>query len=209
MKKPRVTAGASGEEALGLERIVFFSDAVIAIAITLLALEIRLPDLHDEAELVPALLGIWPSYLGFGLSFFVIGTYWVAHHKMFEYIDRYTPRLIWLNLFFLFCVAFTPFPTAVIGEHGTQMAAQIFYACSIVVTGAAKLLLWGYAAQHRRLLKASTTAAQIRAVTRRGLVTPAVFLISIPFAWIHPAAPIVIWCSAGIVYALALMLFRT
>ena len=137
MKTTRPTphpAPATYDE-LGLERIVFFSDAVIAIAITLLAIEIRLPPLEDGARLVPALWALWPSYLSFAISFLVIGTYWIAHHNMFEHIDRYTPTLIWLNLFFLLCVAFTPFPTAIVGEYGMLAGAQIFYAGSVVVTG--------------------------------------------------------------------------
>ena len=210
MKTTRPTphpAPATYDE-LGLERIVFFSDAVIAIAITLLAIEIRLPPLEDGARLVPALWALWPSYLSFAISFLVIGTYWIAHHNMFEHIDRYTPTLIWLNLFFLLCVAFTPFPTAIVGEYGMLAGAQIFYAGSVVVTGVVKLILWWYAAHNRRLLEPETTDAQIRAVTVRGFVTPAVFLISIPFALVHPAIPIVLWISTAMIYGLARLLFR-
>ncbi|MCB0113623.1 MAG: DUF1211 domain-containing protein [Caldilineaceae bacterium] len=185
---------------LGLERIVFFSDAVIAIAITLLAIEIRLPTLPEGAPLASALWALWPRYLSFAISFIVIGTYWIAHHNMFEYIDRYTSTLLWLNLLFLLCIAFAPFPTAVVGEYGTTAGAQIFYAASVVVTGAVKLILWAYAARGRRLLEEETTRAQIRAVTVRGVITPLVFLISIPFAFVHYSLPIVIWCATGLVY---------
>ncbi len=193
---------------LGLERLVFFSDAVIAIAITLLAIEIRLPALPEGAPIGPALWALWPRYLSFVISFVVIGTYWIAHHNMFEYIDRYTPTLVWLNLLFLMCIAFTPFPTAVVGEYGTLASAQIFYAGSVVVTGVIKLILWAYAARGHRLLETETTDTQIRAVTLRGVITPLVFLISIPFAFVHFAAPIVLWCATGIVYALVRLLWR-
>lgn len=193
---------------LGLERLVFFSDAVIAIAITLLAIEIRLPALPEGAPLAPALWALWPRYLSFGISFIVIGTYWIAHHNMFEYIDRYTPTLLWLNLLFLMCIAFTPFPTAVVGEYGTTAGAQIFYAGSVVVTGGVKLILWAYAARERRLLEGEITAAQIRAVAVRGVITPLVFLISIPFAFVHFSVPIVLWCSTGVVYWLIRLIWR-
>lgn len=210
MKKTQVLPNPvpATHDELGLERIVFFSDAVIAIAITLLAIDIRLPNLEHETRLVPVLLGLWPRYLSYAISFLVIGTYWIAHHNMFEHINRYTPQLIWLNLLFLLCVAFTPFPTAVVGEYGTQISAQIFYAGSVVVTGLVKLILWWYASHNRRLLEPVTTAAQIRAISSRGLVTPLVFLISIPFAFVHPAAPIILWISSGVIYGLIRLLVR-
>jgi len=72
---------------LGLERLVFFSNAVFAIAITLLALDIRLPagsEMFSDAQLLAALLGIWHKYLAYGISFFVIGTLWIGHHRKFR-----------------------------------------------------------------------------------------------------------------------------
>ena len=92
--------------------------------------------------------------------------------------------------------------------YGMLAGAQIFYAGSVVVTGVVKLILWWYAAHNRRLLEPETTDAQIRAVTMRGFVTPAVFLISIPFALVHPAIPIVLWISTAMIYGLARLLFR-
>jgi uncharacterized membrane protein len=193
---------------LGLERIPFFSDAVIAIAITLLALEIRLPPVAEGESLWVALGALWPSYMSFAISFLVIGTYWIAHHKMFEYIDRYDRGLLWLNLLFLLCVAFTPFPTAVVGDYGLRTDGQIFYAASIFATGLTKHILWMYASHKGRLLKSGVTATQIRNVTLRGYVTPLVFLISIPFAFLHPVAPIIIWSCTPFVFTRVLLAFN-
>jgi uncharacterized membrane protein len=90
----------------GLERIVFFSDAVIAIAITLLAIEIRLPDeAIAPSELTAALLSLIPRYLSFFISFFVIGLFWMSHHRMFEYLHTYDRGLIWINLILLLPIA--------------------------------------------------------------------------------------------------------
>src|SRR5688572_2585814 len=87
-------------ESLGLDRIVFFSDAVIAIAITLLALDIRLPELDEPngAALRDALWDLRPNYLSYLISFFVIGMYWQVHHRIFREVRRYDERLVWLNL---------------------------------------------------------------------------------------------------------------
>src|SRR5512143_3862197 len=91
---------ASPEEQLGLERIVFFSDAVMAIAITLLALDLRLPvvDAAVAGQVLPAqLAALQPRFMTFCISFIVIGIYWISHHRYFGYIRRYDTRLILLN----------------------------------------------------------------------------------------------------------------
>ena len=88
----------------GLERLVFFSDAVFAIAITLLALDIRLPieAVHlSDLQLFNSLVDIWPKYLSFLISFLVIGNFWIAHHRRYRYISRYDTRLLLLNLLVL------------------------------------------------------------------------------------------------------------
>jgi uncharacterized membrane protein len=85
-----------------IERTVFFSDAVFAIAITLLALEIRLPDVADDpTALQEALIGLWPKFFSFLISFWFVGNYWVAHHRVFHYIRAYDRRLLLINLLFL------------------------------------------------------------------------------------------------------------
>ncbi|MCA9908698.1 MAG: DUF1211 domain-containing protein, partial [Anaerolineae bacterium] len=95
---------------LGLERLIFFSDAVFAIAITLLALEIRLPPSTEEAlsdqALLDALLALGPRYLAYALSFWIIGAFWIAHHRRYRTINRYDGRLLQLNLLLLMVLAF-------------------------------------------------------------------------------------------------------
>src|SRR4051794_16269100 len=91
-----------------LERMILFSDAVFAIAITLLALEIKVPEIDkhivSDALLADKLNELIPKFIGFFVSFFVIGIYWVAHHRMFGFVVNYNQRLLWLNLFFLLAV---------------------------------------------------------------------------------------------------------
>src|SRR5262249_24850822 len=143
-----MTPDDTGQEwtRLALERIVLFSDAVIAIAITLLAIEIRLPELHGDAaaELPAALLQVWPRYLGFVLSFAVVGTYWWIHHRIFRSVRRFDETLIWLNILFLLCVAFVPFASGVLGEHLGSPTAVMFYASVLAVTGLVETALWLY-----------------------------------------------------------------
>ncbi|MCE7984436.1 MAG: DUF1211 domain-containing protein [Caldilinea sp. CFX5] len=188
---------------LAFERIVFFSDAVFAIAITLLVIEIRVPELKDalvDEQLSAALWALWPKLLSYGISFTVIAAYWVAHHSLFRFVKRFDQALIWLNLLFLFFVALTPFPTAVVGEYGNHAAAQIFYAGSVVLTGVAHLMLWWYVAYHQYLLAETVDTDLLRQKTRRALVTPVVFLLSIPTTAFGPIVPVVLWVLTPLLY---------
>jgi uncharacterized membrane protein len=170
-----------------MERIVFFSDAVFAIAITLLALEIRLPvdaaELTDR-ELWSSLLAIWPKYLSFIISFLVVGSFWMGHHRRFRFIKRYDNRLLFLNLLMMMAIAFIPFPTAIISESGNR-TATIFYALTVALTGLLSALLWWYAS-HRSRLTDPLDAAQHKRSIFQVLITPTIFLASIGVAFIHP-----------------------
>ena len=135
---------AVGGESLGFERLVFFSDAVFAIAITILVLDIRLPageEALTDAELLAQLLGIWHKYLAYIISFLVIGSFWISHHRKFRYNRHYDSNLRFLNLLLLMAIAFIPFPSSVISEHGYR-TATIFYALTIIVAGSMSVALW-------------------------------------------------------------------
>jgi len=168
----------------GLERLVFFSDAVMAIAITLLALEIRLPALPEgvsDARLWSALGTIGASYLSYAISFGVIGLYWMAHHRTFRAVVRYDGLLMLLNLLLLFFVAFIPFPTAVLGEYGNR-TATIFYAATMAAVGLLLAAIWLYTRFGGRLLTAPLSRGEFRRGLLRVLLPPFVFLFSIGLA---------------------------
>jgi uncharacterized membrane protein len=118
-----------------LERLAFFSDAVFAIAITLLVIEIRLPELENEAELGKALLALFPKYIAFLVSFFVIGRFWIGHHTAFSHMRTSDNKLVLRNLFFLMTIAFMPFPTALISEYGGNGTAFAVYTGWLTLSG--------------------------------------------------------------------------
>ena len=188
-------AQESGDEwtRLALERIVLFSDAVIAI--TRLAIEIRLPELHGDepAELPAALLGVWRSYFGFVLSFGVVGTYWWLHHRIFRVVRRFDESLIWLNILFLLCVAFVPFASGVLGEHLGSPLAAVFYALVLACTGLAETALWVYVSRGHRLISGDLSAREIRMAMMRNLTAPVVLLLSIPIALLNACFAVMMW----------------
>jgi uncharacterized membrane protein len=147
-------------------RLETFADGVFAIAITLLVLEIRIPEAGED--LTDALLSQWPSFAAYVTSFLGIGVIWVSHHQMFAIIHRTTPTFLFLNVLFLLPVAFIPYPTALVAQHiqepGNGTVAVVLY--GLVSTGVAVMfnVLWAYSMRANLIASgAATIAAQLAA----------------------------------------------
>lgn len=127
-----------------LERMIFFSDAVFAIAITLLIIEIHVPEVHaprsDHAFLV-ALAQVAPHFLSFLVSFFVIGAFWAGHHRAFDCARHWDPRLIFPNLVLLCTIAAMPFFTALSSEYYGHRVPVAFYCGWLALAGLAAIRL--------------------------------------------------------------------
>lgn len=120
-----------------LERLVFFSDAVFAIAITLLVIEIDVPELSGDPHQALAELGQRiPQFFGFVLSFLVIGRFWRGHHTAFGWTRVYADRLVWPNTFLLMAIAFMPFSTALMSENIGQLVPTLTYNVVLLITAA-------------------------------------------------------------------------
>jgi uncharacterized membrane protein len=183
--RPEGGAGPTG-------RLVGLTDGVFAIAITLLVLP--LTDAHlTDAGLPEELLALWPQLLAFANSFLVIGRLWLIHHRLFRHLAREDERLRVLNLLVLAEVAFLPFPTKVLGEHGLTPAACVFYAVSVAGTVLAFVALWAYASRGRRLVHPHADPALIRRLRRQGLIVPTLYVMSIPVALASPPAAWGMW----------------
>lgn len=177
----------SQADKLGLERLIFFSDAVFAISITLLALDIRLPNIDgpiSNADLLQSLLSLWPQYLGYVVSFLVIGALWIGHHRKFLLIQRYDRWLLFLNLLLLMSIVFIPFPTSIISEFG-NLTATVFYALAIGVAGMLSALVWWYAARNNRLVTHTLDMKKRWRELLNPLRVTLVFFVSVGLAFIN------------------------
>jgi uncharacterized membrane protein len=184
------------ENGRALDRIVFFSDAVFAIAITLLVLDIHVPEIPErlvDEQLPGRLLALWPKYLSYVLSFVVILMYWMAHHITFRAIKRYDRTLIWLNSLFLMCIAFLPFPTSLLGEYGDNQLAVAIYAASVAVARLLLTAVWWYASSGHRLIDESFPESTIRIYLVRGLAVALAFVISIGISFFSVSAAMYFW----------------
>ena len=180
-------------------RVEAFSDGVFAIAITLLVLEIRVPEPDSTGHgstLLRALLGLWPSYLGYVISFVTIGVMWVNHHSMFVLIRRTDRYFLLLSVFFLMCIAFLPFPTAVLAEYlpepNGRRVAVAAYSASFVLIAFAYNALWWYAVREGRLLEPDADRDAVRTISRRYFIGPAAYMMSFVLAFIN------VWASLAV-----------
>lgn len=179
-----------------LDRILALSDGVFAIAMTLLVLNIEVPEIPEDlvaAELPGELLDLWPKFLSYVLSFVVILFYWTAHHSIFGLIKGYDRVLIWLNSLFLMCVAFLPFPTALLGEYGDQQLVVVIYAGSLAVTRLLLSSVWWYVSGKPRLTNIDLDPSTMRAFSIRAWAIPLIFLVSIALSFFSVTAAVYSW----------------
>jgi TMEM175 potassium channel family protein len=151
----------------GTGRMETFSDGVFAIAITLLILEISVPESAFD-DLWRAIAHEWPSYLAYATSFITIGGIWAAHHGIFRRLAYANQRLMVINLLLLMAVAFLPFPTKLMAEaihnEDAARAAVIFYGGTMLVISLLLSALWGSVSLDRHVLKPEVAEDEIKAI---------------------------------------------
>jgi len=178
---------------MGSTRLEAFSDAVIAIIITIMVLELRAPHEPGLQALVP-LLPLFGSYV---LSFIYLGIYWNNHHHMFQVTERVDGSVLWANLHLLFWLSVVPFTTAWMGENHFAATPTAVYGVTLLMAAIAYYILQG---RIIRLEGQDSTLA--RAVGRdwKGKVSPILYLLAIPLAFVHVLISQLIYLIAAIIW---------
>ncbi|WP_104162063.1 TMEM175 family protein [Arthrobacter sp. ZGTC212] len=183
----RVNSGAD------VERTAFFSDAVFAIAMTLLAVDIKVPRVAGD-ELGRAVVEQGPEFAAYLLSFVVTAAYWLSHHRLFRLLSGYTVVLQRLNLGLLLMVGLIGYAADMMAFYSDQVLGVVIYATILGLIGVANTTLWVYAGR-RGLFQDDIDPQLLAYAQRRVAVTPAVFLLSIPIAFISPTAAALSWAA--------------
>ena len=174
------------------DRMEAFSDAVFAIAITLLVLEISVPA-FDEGDLLQALIAEWPSYLAYLVSFSTIGAIWLGHTSMTEFLREVSPGFLRLNLLLLLFVAFLPFPTHLLAastaSNSDERLAVTLYGSALLINALCLSALWRFALKEH-LVHADRTDVDFRLLTRRLTPGLAFYLIFIVVGLFVPTAAV-------------------
>lgn len=174
-----------------LERMILFSDAVFAIAITLLAIEIKLPEQlriddkiielnkHTATDnlLAYSLAEMIGKFIGFFISFYIIGGYWIIHHRIFGYVINYNRKLLWLNLTFLMAIVLMPFSTGFYSEYAIKFlkVPVIVYVVNIIFLGVMNYALWNYIANPKHGLATGVSPVEKKYFGIRAIMVPFIF----------------------------------
>lgn len=188
-------------------RLEAFSDGVFAVAITLLILNIGLPEadkLMDDAALWQALSDRWPAFLAYVISFLTIGVMWLNHHRLFTHIKRTNTPLMFINLLLLLIIVFIPFPTSLLADYihsPNDHAAAVFYSGICLLMACCFNTLWRYASFHNRLLGKNVNEAEVKAISQLYLFGPLLYLIAFGLAWLNTIACAIFLLLLAILFA--------
>jgi uncharacterized membrane protein len=181
---------------LEFDRVAAFNDAVFAIALTLLVLDLHLPHLHDPksvSDFVHALGNIVPDLISFAIAFSIIGQNWIRQHRFYAGLGAVDSRFLALNVVYLACIALVPFPTSVISQYVDNPMAFTLFAVVLSAVAATDALLIAYA-KPAGLVREPWTAREYRFALQEGLAPILLFLGTIPLAFlINPIPTIVLW----------------
>ncbi len=154
-------------QGLPANRIEALSDGIFAVAMTILVLEIHVPERVAGEALSAHLWMLWPKIASYAIGFIVIGTVWVGHHIHFHYIRRVDRALLWINLLLLMSVSFLPFCVALLGSYNGDASAAALYGVVVEVAYGCLLAQWLYATKRRRLVSQTLDEGVVRALRGR------------------------------------------
>jgi uncharacterized membrane protein len=184
-------------------RIEALSDGVFAIAMTLLILEIKLPDfsrVHSENDLIWQIMVLGPKIFSYVLSFVVLGIYWVGHHNRFLFIKHSDRTFIWINVFFLLCVSALPFSTALLGDFKQYITTMVIYGSNLILIGLSLLWIWKHAVR-KKLIPDEMIDKRINNLVQKMILIPVLcYFIAILCSFIHPNISRIIFLLVQVIY---------
>ena len=189
-------------------RVLALSDGVFAIIITLLVLEVHVPELTEGQSLNEALGEIRPSFTAFVISFILAGMYWVAHRDLFALIRRTDRGLVWLNILFLLPLCLLPFGAGLLGRYEQEPVALRIYGLILVAIAIMRLVIWLYATNRPQLLWARLDDRQRRAGLALNLSLGLVYLLAFLVARGAPGVSLAIYAAMPVLYFLGITVLR-
>jgi len=192
-------------------RVEAFSDGVMAIAITLLVLDLKVPSASESqaaGSLIAALAERWPSYAAYLAAFLTIGIIWLNHRGFVDRIRRFDGVLHWLNLALLLGVATLPFPTSLLAAYVAQpdslaaSTATVIYGLLSVGTALPWAFMWRHLNRHPELLEPPHDLDYARRELRRAIIGPLIYAVAIPLAWFAPLLALGFYIGVAVLYAI-------
>jgi len=195
---------------MNVARFETFSDSVFAIAATLLVVNLRIPDLSKltSAQSTLRLAWLWPQLLEYATSFAIIGVLWINHHALFHFLKKVDRVSLIINLGLLMCVAFIPYPTALMAQYPRNRAAVILFGCTMAAAGFVFSALWFYAVRQHFRSEQHIDRRFIRDASMWTLGYPTAYFLATALALVDPRLSIALYAIIPIVYLLPSVIDR-
>lgn len=174
---------------MSTERLEALADGIFAFAMTLLVLNLLLPDpsnLPPETQLHEMLLGQGKAFFNYVLSFLLLAIFWMVHTQQFHMIKGTNHVHLWINVIILMFIVLIPFSASIMSDYPDDPIANFFFAANMFIVGVLYYLNWSYATEGHRLIEKETDAQKILASKRRSLLVPLVSLIAMGLAFAAP-----------------------
>jgi uncharacterized membrane protein len=170
-------------------RIAALVDGIFAVAMTLLVLDLKLPEglkMSSDAEVWRQLLELTGRFSTYTLSFIVLGTFWIGHHSLFHFVRKVNRGLLWLNLLFLLFITLLPFSTNLLSGHTNLQIPIVVYGINLLLISSVSLLQLGYLAHHAELSHDQLTPSWIANIRRRTSIPVVIVVASIAISFYKP-----------------------
>ena len=195
----RTTAKNAG---LSTHRLEALADGIFAIAMTLLVLELRLPDASGPGDLASRIAALWPRFATFFISFIVLGVYWFAHHQTFYFLARVNRTLVWLSILFFLGAALIPFVASLLGSYPQDPVALSLYGAVLGLLAIVGYVIWWYITGDRGLIDEKLDPELVRRVRRWIAAGPSIMPVAIVLAFVAPVLSLLIYLALPAVFVL-------
>lgn len=177
-------------------RLEAFSDGVIAIIITIMVLELKVPHYHNPASL----LRLWPIFMSYALSFLMVAVYWINHHHLFHVVKRVNSTILWSNNLMLFCLSLVPFFTAYMNEHERNEFSVAMYSGILLVCALAFSIL--RISIRSQLKDDPELKIIIKGASNKNMLAIILYLLAFGLAFIYPPISLILNLAVGLMYCI-------
>ncbi len=176
-------------------RLETFVDAIFAIAMTILVIDLKVPELTADiahSQLGPKLMELFPNFIAYFISFIMLGVYWIGHYNVAKVLRRDDRTLLWLNIGYLAVVVLVPFSTALLSRYGTEQIAHIVYGINLMLIGAFAYLQWDHVTKNK-MVDSRTPEVLIKSVKQRIMAVPAICTLAIVVSYFNTTLSLLVY----------------
>ena len=187
---------------LSPHRLEALADGIFAIAMTLLVLDLRIPEVTSSADLATRLAALWPRFATFFISFVVLGVYWFAHHQAFYFVARVNRTLVWLNMLYFLGAVLIPFVASLLGSNSADPVALSLYGVVLGLMATVGYVVWWYITGDRGLIDEKLDPDLVRKVRHWIAAGPLITPVAIALAFVNTSLSLLIYLALPALFVL-------